>query len=29
MELKKYLKNSGAIYDLKGNLNRELVDERL
>lgn len=29
MELKKYLKNSGAIYDLKGNLNRDLVDERL
>ncbi|MDE6191796.1 MAG: nucleotide sugar dehydrogenase [Muribaculum sp.] len=29
MELKKYIKNSGAIYDLKGNLNRELVDERL
>lgn len=29
MKLKKYLKNSGAIYDLKGNLNRELVDERL
>lgn len=29
MDLKKYLRKGGAIYDLKGNLNRKLVDERL